>query len=295
MVEPSSQPEKRKMNHFSPVYTNNIRRAPQRNQAALDAIAAKTAAREAASIARAALTAEEDRAKLTAALENMTAVHKQNYGRPTEGETMTELENPIRIDRIEVTKTTEGRPTISLYSEPLDFAVLVLFDNQFGMLFDVGIDPNTLTGTRYTRFMAEWEELDKKNKKGNPYKNPVALLPMPQRHPREGGDTAVQFATMIALLREIRDALAPGAAAAPAVPVAPSPVTPPAESPTTQAQTAARPPAIGDRVRVRGNKSEMIGKVAHIGAPDTEGNTYFTLSTNGKAYTLHVNRIIERV
>ncbi len=279
--------------NMPPVFTSNIKRPPQRNQAALDAIAAKTAAREAASRAKAAETAEEDKAKLTAALEHLTAVRRQNYNQK-EIKPMTELENPIRIDRIERTATKEGKPIVAMYSEPLDFAVLTLFESQFGMLFDVDIDPNTLTGHQYARFMAEWEQTDKKNGKGNPYKNAVALRPMPQMN-----DTAVQLTTMIALLQEIRDILAPGASAAPAVPVAPSPVAPtvsePAESQPGQTQTAVYHPREGDTVRVRGNKSIMQGTIGYIGAADEKGDRFFSLSTGGKAYTLHVNRIIEKV
>lgn len=88
-----------------------------------------------------------------------------------------DLKNPVQIDRIELTTTKEGKPTISMFSGALDFAVLTLFESQFGWLFDVGIDPNTMEkGTAvYTRFNAHWEFTEKVNKEGNQYRNPTKL------------------------------------------------------------------------------------------------------------------------
>lgn len=81
--------------------------------------------------------------------------------------------NPQQIDRIKLSETQEGKPIVELYSEPLKYAALTLFESQFGMLFDVGIDPNALVKgeARYTNFKAYWKELDKLNAKGNPYKD----------------------------------------------------------------------------------------------------------------------------
>jgi hypothetical protein len=98
---------------------------------------------------------------------------------------MTALDNPLIIDRVELDQTLEKKPVVNLYSNPLGFPVLSLFESQFGLLFDVGIDPNALTvgAALYTRFLAQWEAvLDDKgkpklNQKGNQYKNVVALIP----------------------------------------------------------------------------------------------------------------------
>jgi hypothetical protein len=90
-----------------------------------------------------------------------------------------EIENPVLIDRLKATETKGGSPQISLYSGALEFPVLNLAPFSYGLLFDVGFDPNEITPGRtyYTRFFAQWEEGEKANKNGNPYKNVTRLIP----------------------------------------------------------------------------------------------------------------------
>ena len=112
---------------------------------------------------------------------------------------MTKLNNPLQIDRIQLTKTKDGKPIISCYSNPLEFPALTLFQSQFGELITVGIDPNALPVGQdyYTHFLAHWEETEKRNQKGNAYKN-VARL-----------ETAVSTTDpVLAELRAIRELLA---------------------------------------------------------------------------------------
>lgn len=82
-------------------------------------------------------------------------------------------DNPFQIDRIRLNSTKEGKPVVELFSEPLQYPALTLFESQFGMLFDVSIDPNQLEkgANYYTRFLAHWQETEKTNGNGNPYKN----------------------------------------------------------------------------------------------------------------------------
>lgn len=90
-----------------------------------------------------------------------------------------QIDNPVLIDRLQVTATLEGKPQISLYSGALKHPVLQLAPFNYGMLFSVGIDPNELQPgqVHYCQFLAHWEE-GKTNGKGNPYKDPVSLQPI---------------------------------------------------------------------------------------------------------------------
>jgi len=89
--------------------------------------------------------------------------------------------NPVLIDRIEASKTKAGSPQISLFSGALEYPVLNLAPFNYGLLFNVGIDPNTIQPGQphYCQFLAVWEEGDKTNGNGRPYKNVTQLQPMP--------------------------------------------------------------------------------------------------------------------
>ena len=94
---------------------------------------------------------------------------------------MTEnMENPITIDHIKLTQAgtrKDGRVMVEMYANPLQYRVLELFEHQFGMLYQIGIDPNDLEPEQivYTHFAAHWEERDKKKASGRNYRDVVRL------------------------------------------------------------------------------------------------------------------------
>ena len=179
------------------------------------------------------------------------------------------LDNPVLIDILKLSETLEKKPVVNLYSNPLDFPVLQLFESQFGMLFDVGIDPNALVVGKdiYTRFYAAWEGVvdaagkPKLNQKGNQYKNITALLN--GREAAEGSANAELLAVirkMAVSLEEIKALVgglsmdanqAAGHAAAALVNAAslpPNPAT--VQRPNTaraNAQTRSSQPALADK------------------------------------------------
>ena len=89
------------------------------------------------------------------------------------------LDNPVLIDRMKVTETMNEKPQISLYHGALKHPVLNLPPFSYGLLFDVGFDPNTMEPgkTYHTRFWARWEASEKNNTNGNAYKNVTELIP----------------------------------------------------------------------------------------------------------------------
>lgn len=109
------------------------------------------------------------------------------------------IDNPVKIDRIEASKTKDGSPQISFYSGALEYPVLNLRPFGYGLLFNVGIDPNTIQPgqAHYCQFWASWEASERINGKGNPYKNVTELHPISS--PAE--------AETLELLRQIKDLL----------------------------------------------------------------------------------------
>ena len=110
-----------------------------------------------------------------------------------------QIDNPVLIDRVEATKTKGGSPQISLFSGALEYAVLSIAPFNYGLLFNVGIDPNSLQPGQpyYCQFLAAWEESDKTNGNGKPYKNVTELYPMP----------SAAEAETLKLLQQIKDLL----------------------------------------------------------------------------------------
>jgi hypothetical protein len=145
---------------------------------------------------------------------------------------MTQLDNPLLIDRIRLAKTQQGKPVINLYHGALKFPALQLF--QFHQLLTAGIDPNELEPGKdvITNFLAHWQEGEKINGTGNPYKDVTHLEALT---PPATTDTAV-FESLTNDLAEIKAMLrylvqhsqaAPAAAAPapqPAAPARPEPV-----------------------------------------------------------------------
>ena len=184
---------------------------------------------------------------------------------------MTNLNNPQKIDRIELTKTKDGTPIVAFYVEPLEFAALTLFQSQFGELFAVGIDPNTLQPGQpvYTRFLAHWETINKSKKTGAAYQNVTRLEQPPDPA------AVAQNAVMVDILGELR-AIRALLMLSPAVTdqaekepgnsrrdEAPAPtVTDQAEKQAAESQPPAL--AVGTVVKVQGNKEVKEAKVQAV-------------------------------
>ena len=82
------------------------------------------------------------------------------------------------IKRLVLTQAQSGRAVVNLYSPPLQFPVLQLFD--FALLFQVGIDPNALKpGEDYhCLFVAHFELGEKRKSNGSAYKDVSQLEPL---------------------------------------------------------------------------------------------------------------------
>lgn len=82
------------------------------------------------------------------------------------------------IKRLVLTQAQSGRTVVNLFAPPLQYPVLQLFD--FSLLFQVGIDPNALEAGRdiHCLFIAHFETGEKRNQRGNAYKNVTHLEPV---------------------------------------------------------------------------------------------------------------------
>ncbi len=205
------------------------------------------------------------------------------------------LNNPQKIDRIELAKTKDGSPIVAFYVEPLEFAALTLFPSQFGELFAVGIDPNTLQPGQpvYTRFMAHWETIEKTKKTGAAYQNITRLEQPPDPA------AVAQNAVMVDILAELRAIRALLLAQA-TVTSDETTATPPAEKEpgesrrdettapavTGQAEKQAAEIKTGQLVKVQGKTAVKEGKVQAI------AGDYVSVLIGQQSYTIGRDRIL---
>ena len=105
----------------------------------------------------------------------------------------------VMIGRTESGTTQGGKPIANLYSTDtrLRHPVLRLFD--LSALATVGIDPN-LPEPSYTRYWAHYQESEKKNAAGNPYKDVLYL----ERLDTPATSTSADNSALLDELRAIR-------------------------------------------------------------------------------------------
>ena len=136
--------------------------------------------------------------------ERATAGQKTAVSSPSQKGDKTIMKSE-QITRIELSKTQSGKPVINLYGQPqLKYPVLQLFD--LSMLQDACIDPNQLEPETavYARFTAYYEESDKLNQKGNPYKDIVRLETSSHQPPATSSQTDSLLADILLELKAIR-------------------------------------------------------------------------------------------
>lgn len=90
-----------------------------------------------------------------------------------------EIPNPVLIDRISRGQTNDGRPVIDLYAGPLRYPVIRLPEFQFSLLFEAGIDPETVSGTKHTRFYAHWQYSEATKSTGSRYRDIASIEAAP--------------------------------------------------------------------------------------------------------------------
>lgn len=169
---------------------------------------------------------------------------------------MTELDNPVHVDRIR-----KDGDAINFYSAPLQFPVLRMSKWQWGELAAAGVDPNTLDGDDYfCQLMVHWKLSDKVNGRGNPYRDIVRVESL------SGSDRL-----LVAVLEELRQirALLQGA---------PAPEPQPRQAQPTQPDPAP--------VMVRGNSGEKRGElIADL------GDGLVNVRVNGKVLKVNADRV----
>ncbi len=146
------------------------------------------------------------------------------------------------ITRVKKSQTTTGKTVVDLYSRRLEFPVLRLF--ELAELADVGIDHTQLDGQEmHVKFWAYYQESEKTNGRGNPYKDVLYLEPTDGQDTGDDPDLLDALQTLIDETRAIKALLqqivgqtaAPDPAPAPADPNAhlahllhkPDPTAPP--------------------------------------------------------------------
>lgn len=206
---------------------------------------------------------------------------------------------------------------VELFSSPLRYYVLRLFETQRPLLARFGIDPATIdeTPVQYVNFYATFVEKDKLNPKGNPYRDVLDLFPNPNAPPLA---RAQDIGPLAEILEDIRDEMADMAtllrntlkALTGSVTSTAPPATPPAPSETPVTEQPVPPAAVVD---TRGRREELLaivgGKEAYekcmalLGhEPHKASRTddfwqlcvrYFMVSPIADAYRMAANRICE--
>jgi hypothetical protein len=195
---------------------------------------------------------------------------------------MTELQNPQRIDRAILSKTQEGAPIVSLFVEPLEFEALRLFESQFGELLKCGIDPNTMRPGQsvYTDFLAHWQEIERTNKNGTPYKRITHLEPgsAPQ-----GGQAEImgELRAIKALLMTLVDVDVDDQTAVSRQAVGPQ--AQPDERQPLGFHTGSYKP--GQLVAVAGNERTVTGTLRHV------AGDFCSVEVDGQLYTVAASRL----
>lgn len=114
---------------------------------------------------------------------------------------MTDIDNPVKCNRVEITRTRKNKPVANLYAPRLEFPVLQLFD--LAELVTIGIDPNSEQKEHAVIFLAHWQEGEKLNSKTNPYRNVTRLEPLAALAPTPATSDPEALAAVVAQLDRI--------------------------------------------------------------------------------------------
>jgi hypothetical protein len=185
--------------------------------------------------------------------------------------------NSMQITRVQLGRTLAGKPVANLYENALQqFPALQL--PEMALLQFVGIDPNSLEEAKpiYTAFTAHYEESDKCNKNGRPYKNVTRLEPGQSPAASSQTDSGQSIGLLADILMELKAikalllAQAGGEETAvegnctetpPAVnqlPEMQAATSHPATRPDRQAITATPPPAVSESAQNRPGDSQEV-------------------------------------
>jgi len=99
----------------------------------------------------------------------------------TYGEHRDYASSPIIIDKIIKRETTTGKTVLDLFLQPGKFAVMSVFESDYGKLIGAGIPVKEVVESgepHFCQILVDWESTEKENKNGNPYKQIISAQSM---------------------------------------------------------------------------------------------------------------------